>query len=86
MYQAERIQRRSQQLSPIGEHNGFEPPFIYLFESNSNMSSLSISEFDNEWVNIKEIKKIGCLFRLDFDKQKLFFKCSGRSELKCLSL
>ena len=29
MYQAERIQRRSQQLSPIGEHNGFEPPYIY---------------------------------------------------------
>ena len=29
MYQAERIQRRSQQLSPIAEHNGAESPFIY---------------------------------------------------------
>ena len=29
MYQAKRIQRRSQQLSPIAEHNGTEPQFIY---------------------------------------------------------
>ena len=35
MYQAEWIQRRSQQqLSPIGEHNGAEPPFIYLLNTH----------------------------------------------------